>query len=147
MIAKDLMNPLVLFVYPEDPARHAVEVMAEQRVSGLPVVDPQRRLVGIVTEKDLLLIDEIEAGTCRLWAEEADGVPTDAPSECLTVQEVMTTPVIAFGPEDELADIARTIRDRGINRVPIVDAEGKVIGLVARADIIRALAAGKDLKA
>lgn len=58
----------------------------------------------------------------------------------------MTKEIIAYGPDDELVDIARTIYERGINRVPIVDAERKVIGLVARADIIRALAAGKNLR-
>lgn len=140
MVARDLMNPLVIFVYPDDPARHAVEVMAEQHVSGLPVVDPRRRLVGIISEKDLLLLGEIEAGTCTRWHAEGE---KDTP---LLVRDVMTTEVIAFGPDDELLDIARTIYDRGINRVPIIDAERKVIGLVARADIIQALAQGKDLR-
>ncbi|NPV46960.1 MAG: CBS domain-containing protein [Armatimonadetes bacterium] len=146
MKAKDLMNPLVLFVYPDDPARHAVEVMAEQRVSGLPVVDPQRRLVGVVSERDLLLIDEIEDRKCARWGTGDTEAPEGEASDCLRVGDVMTKDVIAYGPDDELVDIARTIYERGINRVPIVDAERKVIGLVARADIIRALAAGKDLR-
>lgn len=146
MKAKDLMNPLVLFVYPDDPARHAVEVMAEQRVSGLPVVDPQRRLVGVVTEKDLLLIDEIEDRSCAHWGTEGPDAAAGEASDRLRVGDVMTKEIIAYGPDDELVDIARTIYERGINRVPIVDAERKVIGLVARADIIRALAAGKNLR-
>lgn len=146
MKAKDLMNELVLCVYPEDPARHAVEVMAEQRVSGLPVVDPQRRLVGVVTERDLLLIDEIEARRHAHWGTGDTAAAGAEESEYLRVRDVMTKDVIAYGPDDELVDIARTIYERGINRVPIVDAERKVIGLVARADIIRALAAGKDLR-
>lgn len=146
MKAKDLMNPLVLFVYPDDPARHAVEVMAEQRVSGLPVVDPQRRLVGVVSERDLLLIDEIEDRKCAHWGTGDTDADEEEASDCLRVADVMTKDVIAYGPDDELVEIARTIYERGINRVPIVDAERKVIGLVARADIIRALAAGKDLR-
>lgn len=146
MKARELMNPLVLFVYPDDPARTAVEVMAEQRVSGLPVVDPQRRLVGIVSERDLLLIDEIEAGRRAHWGTGDTEAAGAEEAECLRVRDVMTKDVIAYGPDDELVDIARTIYERGINRVPIVDADRKVIGLVARADIIRALAAGKDLR-
>ena len=146
MIARDIMTKQVLAVREDDLAQHAVRIMADHDIGGLPVVDEvnPERLVGIVTDSDLLMIDQTEpprtkAALYGLWIEPDRMVEETAKRRGLRVQDVMTRHVITFGPDDHARDIARTIHDKRIGRVPIVD-DGKLIGIVSRADIIRALA-------
>jgi len=149
--ARELMNPLVMVAHPDDPAAHAVETMAEQRVSGLPVVSPTRELVGIITEKDLLLVEDAEPPAFRtalygLWVIPDRLVKQAARRRGLRVEDLMTKKVIAFKPDDEVIVIARAMHDKGINRVPIVDDENKVVGIISRADILRVLAETGSLR-
>lgn len=151
MTARELMNPLVMVVHPDDPAAHAVETMAEQGVSGLPVVSPTRELVGIITEKDLLLMEDAEPPAVRtalygLWVMPERLAKQAARRQGLRVGDLMTKKVIAFRPDDEVMVIARTMHDKGINRVPIVDDENKVVGIISRADIMRVLAETGSLR-
>jgi CBS domain-containing protein len=149
--ARELMNPLVMVTHPDDPAAHAVETMAEQQVSGLPVVSPTRELVGIITERDLLLLEDAEAPALRtalygLWVIPDRLVKQAAKRRGLRVGDLMTKKVIAFKPDDEVMVIARTMYDKGINRVPIVDDGNKVVGIISRADIMRVLAETGSLR-
>jgi CBS domain-containing protein len=149
MEARDLMTEKVLAVLEDDLAVHAVEIMADKGISGLPVVNEAHELVGIVTESDLLLLDEEEprkAQTAlyglwvlpdRVWKEPAAG-------RRLRVRDVMTRKPICFSPDDEAIKIARTLNDKRIRRVPIVE-HGKLVGVVSRGDILRVMAEGKTL--
>lgn len=150
MTARETMTTEVLVVEDEDLAQHAVEVMADNNISGLPVMNGAGELVGIVTERDLLLIDETEPPKIKtalygLWIEPARMVEEDARRRGLRVADVMTKHVIAFGPDDKVAQIAHVMHTKDINRVPIVES-GKLVGIISRADIIRALAEGKSLQ-
>ncbi len=143
------MTTEVLAIRAEDLAKHAVEVMADNNVSGLPVVDGKGKLVGIVTERDLLLLEQekppvMKTALYGIWITPQHLVEQDAEWRGLEVQDVMTKRVITFGPDDRVIDIAKVMHDRGINRVPIVDGE-KIVGIVSRRDIVRAMAEGKTL--
>jgi CBS domain-containing protein len=91
----------------------------ENRISGAPVVDEENRLVGVVSEKDLLNI--IFSGNIKTTK----------------VSEIMTKNPVSFTPETDLDKISLTISERGFRRVIIVDEEKKVVGIVSRHDIIR----------
>lgn len=149
MLARDIMTTNVLAVDEDDHAHHAVEIMADHNISGLPVVDVSENLVGIVTERDLLLIDQQKPPVTKtalygLWIQPSKMAEEDAKRRGVRVRDVMTRRVITFRPDDRVRDIARIMRDRDINRAPIVE-NGKIVGIISRGDIIRALAEGKSL--
>ena len=142
MLAQDIMTHRVITVTPATPLRDAVRLMLAHRISGLPVVDDSGRLVGIVTEADLLLKEAkphpqppvLEWFGRSLWLER--WVSPARKAEGQTVGEVMTHNVVTADeqtPVEELA--ARMIRYR-VNRLPIV-RDGAVVAIVTRADVLK----------
>lgn len=116
------MTSPVITVTPDVPIRVAAALMVSHGFTALPVVDGDRRLVGIVTEADLLR------------ARSADGEAGDAP-----VRDVSTTPVYGMDPSAPARLIARVMVDEGIRCVPILDGS-RLVGVVTRHDLVRALA-------
>jgi CBS domain-containing protein len=150
MKARELMTTRVLTVRQDDPAVRAVQIMADNNISGLPVINEADELVGIVTEKNLLLLGEMEprqmpTALYGLWLTPPRLVEREAETRGVLVRDVMTRRVVAYGPDDTVQQIAHTMHDRGFKRVPIVDGK-KVVGILSRADIIRALAEGEALQ-
>ena len=123
VIARDLMQTDLVSVTPETSIMDVVDILGEKRLTGLPVVDGEGNLVGIITEKDVVRIayqiitDTYDLGTCK------------------TVSDLMITDVITFDPENNLADICQCFMNRPIRRVP-VGKNGKLVGIVSRRDII-----------
>ena len=100
-------------------------------------------------ESNLLLLGETEprqlpSALYGLWLPTPRFVQDEAQARGVRVRDIMTRKVIAFGPDDRVRDIAHTMHDKGIKRVPIVE-DGKIVGILSRADIIRALAEGQPL--
>ncbi len=144
MQAKDLMCQPVVTITPDAPISTAIALMLERRLSGLPVVDSLGRLVGILSEGDLLRRVELGTETQRpRWLEILRGAGRAAEdfvrSHGRKVHEVMTSKPIAIGPEASLAEIVGRMAQHRIKRLPVVE-NGKVVGLVSRADLLRALA-------
>ncbi len=142
MKAKDIMTTPVITVTSQTPVRDAVQLMVERSISGLPVVDESGRLVGIVTEADLLLKEAeprpahpvVEWFGHWLWLERR--VSGYRKVEGRTVGEVMTHNVVTAEEETPVHEIAsRMVRHR-VNRLPIVRG-GQVVGIVTRADILK----------
>jgi CBS domain-containing protein len=136
------MTAHVITVTPQTPVRDAVHLMVERSISGLPVVDEAGRLVGILTEADLLLKEAeprpahpvVEWFGHSLWLERR--VSGYRKVQGRTVGEVMTHNVITADEETPVHEIAsRMVRYR-VNRLPIVRG-GRVVGIVTRADILK----------
>ncbi len=149
MKAKDIMSTTVLAVQDTDQAIHAVQIMADNDIGGLPVVNETEVLVGIVTEQDLLLLEETEvprvkAALYGLWIEPSRMVEENAKRRGLLVRDVMTKKVITFSPDTPVIEVAQTMHSRRIGRVPILE-DGRVVGIIARSDVMRAIAEGKTL--
>ena len=149
MKAKDIMSTTVLAVQDTDQAIHAVQIMADNDIGGLPVVNETEVLVGIVTEQDLLLLEETEvprvkAALYGLWIEPSRMVEENAKRRGLLVRDVMTKKVITFSPDTPVIEVAQTMHSRRIGRVPILE-DGRVVGIIARSDVMRAIAEGKAL--
>jgi CBS-domain-containing membrane protein len=145
LLARDIMNETVIACLPDTRLEDAVRTLAEHEISGMPVVDTARRVVGIVSENDLLLADHLEPPRMKtalfgFYILRQSVMDRMAELRGLRVEDVMTTRVVSFGPDTPVDEIARTLHDKKINRVPIVDADGKLMGILSRADIIRALA-------
>jgi len=144
MKAKDVMTSSVISVEPEVPVLQAVRIMLQRRVSGLPVIDREGRLVGIVTEGDFLR--RAETGTQRRrprWLEFLAGpgrlAQDYARANARKVSEVMTPDPITVDEEASLEDIVRLMEKRQIKRIPVVRGTN-IVGIVSRANLLHALA-------
>jgi len=150
MKARDVMVSPVITVKPSASVREAAELLLRHRISGVPVVDDDNLLVGIVSEGDLL--HRAEAGTERRrsrWLRAfthnemlaQDYIKTHARS----VEDVMTRDVIVARPYTPVHEVAMLLEKNGIKRVPVV-VKDRPIGIISRANLIQAVAsAGKKL--
>jgi len=143
MKASDVMTHAVVTIRPEATLRDAIGRMIEHRISGLPVVDEDVGLVGIVTEGDL--VRRAETGTeapMHRFAELLLGPGPSAEAYARRhgrqVSDVMTRDVVTVGRDTPLADVVRLMEERSIKRVPVV-AGRRVVGIVSRADLMAAL--------
>lgn len=117
----------------------AGRLMIRNKVSGLPVVDERGRLCGIITQADLLSLAGIPRG--HVFNEVVMRYVLQRPAPQLRtakkVGDIMTRDVITVSPSTTVKTIASILNKKGIKRVPVVDDEGRVIGIVSRGDIVR----------
>jgi CBS domain-containing protein len=147
MQAKDLMTTSVITVAPDTQVREAAQIMLRHRISAVPVVDSAGKLVGIVSEGDLL--HRAEAGTerRRSWWLDLIASPESraydyVKSHAVHVRDVMSTNTITVSPETSISEIAEILEERRIKRVPVTSA-GRVVGIVSRADLLHGVATSK----
>lgn len=145
MNAADAMTRNVTTVEEKAPIEQAVRLMLQHRISGLPVVDAAGRLVGIVTEGDLLR--RAETGTVKRrprWLELLLGPSRLAAdyvqSHGRKVGDVMTRDVVTVDETTPLEQLVRIMEERRVKRVPVL-RDGRLVGIVSRANLVRALAA------
>jgi CBS domain-containing protein len=119
----DLMTTEVFKVSPATPIKEAAQLMFRHRVSGLPVVDDAGRLAGIITEADFLRL-EVARGEA------------DDPKPIETVGEVMSKGVVTVGAEEGLAEAAKIMVVQDVKRLPVVDEEDRLLGIISRLDIV-----------
>jgi CBS domain-containing protein len=143
MKAADLMTSFVVTVRPDATIEYAAQLMLQYRISGLPVMDSDGAVLGIVTEGDLLR--RAEAGTEKRhtrWVSFLIGPGRLAQeyvhSHGRKVGEVMTERVFSVTPETRLADLVALMETKHVKRVPVVD-QGRLVGIVSRADVMGAL--------
>ena len=119
----DLMTTDVIRVSPDTRIKEAARLMFRHRVSGLPVVDADGRLSGIITEADFLRME-----VARNEADE--------PQPVETVGEVMSSGVVTVAPDAEITEAAKMMVIQDVKRLPVVDADNKMLGIIARLDIV-----------
>ncbi|MEN6578076.1 MAG: CBS domain-containing protein [Phycisphaerales bacterium] len=122
--ARAVMNTCVISVNQDEDIYEAIRMLVLNNITGLPVVDEKQKLVGVITEKDVLtLLYNLQ----------------DKPG---TVKEFMTPNVVCFDQEDDLNDVVESLRTNHFRRVPILD-KGRLVGIISRRDIITYI---RDLK-
>jgi len=115
--AKEIMRTDVLSVTKDSPIQKAVDMLVENGITGLPVVDIETKLVGIISEKDVLkLLYNLDTN---------EGY----------VEDYMTRCVVSFDVENDLLEICESLIENGFRRVPIL-SDGKLVGIISRRDII-----------
>ena len=124
--AEQLMQSTVVTVAEDEAVSAAWRTLIEHRIHQAPVLDAQARLVGIVSERDLLTSLNVEADAVR-----------DVMAR--RVRDVMSTPVVAAAPLTDIRRIARVMLERGVGGVPIVNDGGLLLGFISRSDILRAV--------
>lgn len=148
----DAMSRDPIVVRPETSLNEAIQILAERRISGLPVVDDAGQVVGIISETDLMW--QQTGVTPPAYIMFLDSViflknPTEYERDLhkalgQTVGEVMSRDPITISPDKSLRDAAQLMHDRDVRRLPVLDDRGQVIGILTRGDIVRAMAASQD---
>jgi CBS domain-containing protein len=146
MRVRDVMTQEVWTVSPSMTIQEVLKLWESLHVSGFPVVDGDR-VVGIVTEGDLIFRDRPLKPPAYLFL--LDGlIQIDHRDHIIEeikktvgarVRDVMTSPVTTISPDADIAEAASVMADRGYNRLPVVDATGRLVGIISRADIVRTL--------
>jgi CBS domain-containing protein len=135
--AADVMTKEVLVVREDTPFKEIVRVLAEHRVNALPVLDGSDVLVGIVSEADLLLKEEFaeQPGRARRLGQRRKADRTKA--EGLVARDVMSSPVVAVGPDSTIREIARLMHEHNVKQLPVTHADRTLAGIVSRSDLLR----------
>ena len=120
MIARDIMTRKVYTIQPEASALEAAQLLDKWRISGLPVINAENKIIGIITEADII---------------------SKVDREGLRVADIMSHEIISVSEETAVGEIALLLTERKIKRVPVVN-DGKLVGIVSRADIVHAVAEG-----
>jgi CBS domain-containing protein len=145
----DVMTKQVITMTPDQTFEHAADVLAEHKIGAVPVVDGAGTLVGLLRDEDLIVSESnVHAPTWLNFF----GVEFPVPGSqkhfeeelkrmvAANVEELMTTDFETATPDETLADVATKMHDRDVTHMPVVDADGKLVGIIARGDIVRHLA-------
>ena len=149
MNAGDIMMKDVVSVGSEASVREVALLMLERRISGVPVVDGERRVLGIVSEGDLIRRPEIETDRVRgrwlsVFLSDEERARDFVKSHGRKAREVMSQPAICVAPGTPLAEVVRLMERHRVKRLPVVE-QGKLAGLVTRADLMRAMLARQNV--
>jgi CBS domain-containing protein len=150
--AAEIMDANVPTVSPEADARAAIELLARTEIGALPVIDKERKVVGIVSESDLILSDEeadlhlphylnimggiVFVGSMKGFEEKLNK------AFATNVRDLMTPDPIVVSVDDDAETVAKRIAESHHNHLPVVDGEGRLAGMVTRADALAALVDG-----
>lgn len=149
MKVQDIMTKEVLTVKADTSVNDIAKLMGERNISGVPVVDDQQQVIGIITEQDLIVrntrlelphfIQILDMGRIPL---EWPGQAQERMRHMLGTQasDVMTPKVTTVSPETEIEDLAELMVKHGVNPVPVIENE-RLVGIVSRADLIDMMAA------
>jgi CBS domain-containing membrane protein len=146
LTVKRTMTMEVVTVKRETDIRVAADLLTKHRISGMPVVDGNDVVVGVLSEADILALAGIKRGhgfkdiLHRLLGEPAP-VRTRTGT---TAGEVMSAPPITTGPDADIREVAAVLDERRIKRLPVVDDGGRLIGVISRADIVRIMGREPD---
>lgn len=146
----DVMSRDPITVKPQTPIKEAMKILVEQRISGLPVVDDAGKLVGVLSETDLLWQETgVEPPLYIMFLDSVIYLENPARHEQelhkalgQTVGEVMSSDPVVVKPDQPLRNAAKLMHEKPIRRLTVTDNDHKVIGILTPGDIVRAMAAG-----
>jgi CBS domain-containing protein len=146
MKVKDVMATAVRTIRADASLKEAAGLMAELGISGLPVVAAGGRIIGVLSEADILFKETTPAAKEGFF-DRLFSLPLpelEAKLAARTVGESMTAPAVTIGPNRPLTEAANTMVDQGVKRLPVVDESGTLVGIVTRADLVRAFVRSDD---
>jgi len=146
MLAKNIMTKDVITVRPEDKVERAAKILLENKISGIPVVDENNHLLGIITEKDLMIkASELKVPfyltlfDSIIFLENPIRFNNDIKKYTASiVKEAMTHKVIAVEEDTPVSEVVDIMQKRRINRVPVL-RHGKLIGIITRNDVLKSM--------
>lgn len=146
MRVREVMTHSVFTVRPETPFKEIAETLVSAAVSGVPVVDEDGTIAGIVTEEDLITKEAYAPSPRRrrlpsfIGGLLAGDEPWFRKAQGVTAGDVMTRQVVTVEPDATVHEAARLMIEMNVKRLPVVDEEGRLVGIVSRGDIVRIFA-------
>ncbi len=135
-----VMTSNVISVAPDAVLHEASRLLGEHRISGLPVIDKENHVVGLISEADVLAMTGVKKEhTFKDVIHHLLGEPVPRQRHGTKVQDFMTSPAIVVKPDTDIRQAARILDEKRIKRLPVVDDENRLVGIVSRADIVRAM--------
>lgn len=140
---RDVMTERVITTRPDALLKEVARKLVDNAISGLPVVDDAGHVIGLISETDLLIKESGPGRTHHrpLWRLIGESEATNArlaKMDAITARDAMTAPGVVINPDRSVHEAAELMVERRINRLPVVDADGRLLGIVTRADIVRA---------
>ncbi len=150
---KELMTTDVIAFKPDDKIPHVAKTFRTKRISGAPVIDDQKKVVGVISEADIMKLtaaipfpdidplNPFPVFSMSSYMKKVKKIPDDIDTIFDGyVKDVMSKNPVTISPDDSISDAAQIMRKNDFNRIPVVDAGGKLVGLIAREDIIAVFA-------
>jgi CBS domain-containing protein len=132
---KDVMSTHVIAVRQGAPYKDMAAMLHDQRVSAFPVIDDDNKVIGVVSETDLLTKEALEATVPRtLQALTRERVRSQV--NAVTAADLMTKPAVTIGPDELVTHAARLMFNERVKRLPVVSDDGTLIGIVTRSDVL-----------
>ena len=147
---KELMTTDVIAFKSRDKVHQVAKTLRTNQISGAPVIDDHKNVIGVISEADIMKLtatvpfpdidplNPFPLFSLTSYRKQVEKIPAEI--ETLfegSVKDVMTKDPVTISPDDSISDAARIMHKNDFNRIPVVDDEGKLVGLIARADIIR----------
>jgi CBS domain-containing protein len=132
---KDVMSTHVIAVRQSAPYKDMAVMLHDQRVSAFPVLDDDNKVVGVVSEADLLTKAAFEGTVPRTLLSRQERLRKQV--NALTAADLMTKPPVTVGPDEPVTSAARLMFDQRVKRLPVINANGTLIGILTRADVLR----------
>ena len=142
VFVRDVMTKNVIKIREDADFNEVTNLLSEHRISGLPVVDAGDRVIGVITEADVLsMVGMRKEHGFKDIIRHILGEPLSRPKGSRRLQDVMSTPAITTGPDADIREVALKLDEKRIKSLPVVDEQGRLIGVISRADIVRAIGA------
>jgi len=150
LTARDIMQAEVVTIGPDATVRELADLLATRKISGVPVVDGEGTVVGVVTEGDIVLQDAglhfphyIQFLDSTIYLESVSKFEERFRRTFGTkVADIMSAEVVTVAPDASVYDVATMMADRDVNRVPVLE-EGRLVGIITRADVVKAIASAQ----
>jgi CBS domain-containing protein len=147
LLAKDIMTKKIITINQDASIEELSGLLLDNNISGVPVVDNDGKMIGIATEGDIIVKDTdlhfpryFKLLDSIIYLESLTKFKNSLKKHlAIKVSEIMTSDVISCSPETPVDDIANTMVENKINRIPVLSADGKPAGIITRADIIKSM--------
>jgi CBS-domain-containing membrane protein len=140
ILVGDIMTRRVVTANRDSNIHDVSVLLSENRISGMPVVDEGNHVIGVVTEADLLSMVGMERDhTFMDVLRHLLGEPLPRRKGANRAGEIMSSPAITTSMETDIREVARILESKGIKRLPVVDEENRLVGIISRGDIVRAM--------
>jgi len=137
MLAKDIMTRKVITINRETSVKEIINILLKNRITGVPVVDDENKIVGIVSESDLVY-KEAPMPISDYWADRKKFKSEYWKIKGAKAEEIMTTDVICVGEDTPVEEIATLMVEKRIKRLPVVRGK-KLVGIISRADVLKTI--------
>jgi CBS domain-containing protein len=140
ILVQDVMTRNVITVQKFENVMHVASILSEKNISGLPVLDKENKVIGIITQADILsMVGVRKEHTFKDLLKHMFGEPLPERKAGDIVADIMASPAATIRPDANIAEAAQMMDVKRIRRLPVVDDKNKLLGIISRADILKAV--------